>query len=545
MFRRPIVVAFMVLLSFAAACAPQAGSPTPTPGGTGAVPKATSGAVSVATPGTAAGKPQRGGTLIFAQSGEAPQLDPALMTQALNKVWTRYMYNTLVQTNESGDIIPELATSWSSPDPQTLELKLREGVKFHDGTDFNSQAVKFNIERILDPATKVLKSAAARVAGIESVQIVDDYTVRLHFKTPQPLQLVFLGDATTGGMVSPSAVKKWGDLNLHPVGTGPFEFVDWFKGDHLTLKRFDGYWRKDQFGDPLPYLDGLLIKPIPDGTVRLANLRTGAADLVDSIIPSQLPTVKADSKLKTAEWGTIRFKLMLNNAMPPFNNKALRQAVDWAIDREAIHKAIYGGTGEPAIFFLDSKSWGFDPTIGKVHPKDNAKAKDKLAEAGMPAGFKFTALSFNTDLELRVVQAIKAQLAEVGIDMELVPLETGELAARRVAGKDQANFTQGGPLYPDPDEIYSYLHSKGENNAGYIRYSNPQVDDLLEKARQASDKAERKSLYAKVQAITQEDVPFINIHNNVTISAMKENLMGFTPTIANVYQQVDWLWLKK
>ncbi len=338
MLRKPAMVVIMLLVSLVGACAPQVGGPTPTPAGTGAVPKATSGAVSVATPKPAVEKPQRGGTLVYAIRGEAGELDPAQVTTGMTMFYGQFMFNTLLEIDSAGQVRPGLAESWSYPDPKTLVLNLRKGVKFHDGTDFNAEAVKFNIGRMIgNPATDPYQAGPqygrTLLADVKSVDVIDNYTVKFNLGTPQAALLGNLTINAAAAMFSPTAVKKWDkDTVNHPVGTGPFEFVEWVKGDHLTVKRFDGYWRKDEYGDQLPYLDGVIVKPIPDTSVALTNLRTGNVDMINELEPAQIPLLEADKNLKTAQWGGNALYVMLKNALPPFENKALRQAVAWAID---------------------------------------------------------------------------------------------------------------------------------------------------------------------------------------------------------------------
>lgn len=543
MLKRVMIVAVLLMLPLLGACAPQSERPTPTPAPTTAAPKPAPSPQPAATP-PAVAKPQRGGTLVFAMTGEAAELDPNKTTVGVTRRYARFMYNTLVNTDENANIIPELAESWSNPDPKSYVFKLKKGVKFHDGTDFNAEAVKFNIDRIMDPATKGY--GRGTLENVVSVEVIDDYAVKFNLKTPQPSLLGDLSLTYSSAMYSPAAVKKWGEETVnHAVGTGPFEQVEWIKGDHLTVKRFNGYWRKDEFGDPLPYLDQVIIKPIPDRSVMLTNLRTGNLDIMDEVEPTQVSIVENDKNLRLVYWGNYHYTLNLNNAMSPFDNKALRQAVAWAIDREGIHKGIFGGIGEPAQYILSAKSWAFDPT-GKFYTRDPGKAKEKLAEGGKPGGFKFVVKSYAQPTELRIAQAIAAQLAEVGIDMEIVPIEERQLAVDRVAGKFEAIFSKigGVPAPPDPDTyVYRYFHSGSSLN--YTKYRNPEVDKLLGEARVIYDQAQRKALYGKAQALIVDDSPSIWLHHDVIPTAMNQKVMGFKPNIDLYHLLFDWTWLKR
>ena len=215
--------------------------------------------------------------------------------------------------------------------------------------------------------------------------------------------------------------------------------------------------------------------------------------------------------------------------------------MSWAIDRESIHKALYGGNGAPGQYVILPQHWAFDPT-GKFYTLDLAKAKEKLAEGGKPNGFKFVAKSFNTELELRVAQAIKGQLAEVGIDMEIVPLEATQMSGETVAKNFEAIFTVGSRIASDPDDMLfgDFNTASAFSTCGYA-----QLDELMAKAGQVYDRAERKALYARIQATILDDASVIWLHSDRTTTAMNQKVMGFTPNIDIYYLQLDWMWLKK
>lgn len=532
MFRKaPLgaISGFLVILVLLGACTPQQTAQI-APAGEGSKP--------------APASPQKGGTLRVAVSGDAGELDPHKATVGTTRRFARLIYNSLTNSDAAGNIIPELAESWSTPDPRTYVFKLRKGVKFHDGTDFNAEAVKFNFDRILAPETKAFMRGQFVGAGETSVDVVDEYTARFSLKTSNAAFPSFMAEIMAGGIISPAALKKWGDqINVHPVGTGPFEFVEWVKDDHMTVKRFEGYWRKDEKGSPLPYLDQIIFRPIPDSTVRLTDLRTGNVDLVDTVLPSDVATVAADKNLKTVDWGNARFMIMLNCSVPPFNNKALRQAVAWALDGETLHRAIYVGIGAAAQAPLDPKHWAFDPQ-GKFYAKDLVRAKAKLAEGGKPNGFKFEAKNFNRPLEVRVAQAVKGQLAEAGINMEILLVEERQLGSDRVAAKYEAIFSTGVGMPADPDvELYPSYHSKGARN--YAKCGNPDLDQLLDKAQQVPDQAERKTLYAKAQAMILDDSSHIYLHHDALTTAMNQKVQGFIPNIGLYHLQFDWIWLQE
>src|SRR3954469_6572071 len=219
-----------------------------------------------AKPAAAGGTPTKGGTLRIGLSSEAVTMDPHLSGSKIDRQIYHNIYEPLVMLDTKLQIQPSLAESWSYPDPKTLVFKLRQGVKFHDGTDFDADAVKFNVDRMQNPDTKSVRTG--EIANIQNAEVVDPYTVKLNLKKPDSTLLATLTDRA-GMIISPDAVKKFGaDIQRNPVGTGPFQFVEWVKDDHLATKRFDAYWDKNNG----PYLDGLRYRPIPDDTVALQSL---------------------------------------------------------------------------------------------------------------------------------------------------------------------------------------------------------------------------------------------------------------------------------
>jgi len=324
-------------------------------------------------------------------------------------------------------------------------------------------------------------------------------------------------------------VKKWGeDFATHPVGTGPFEFVEWVKDDHLTLKRFENYWEKDAQGQQLPYLDGVTFKPLSDLTVMLTGLRTGSLDIIEAILPSDLATVRADSNLRVVEGPGNLQVVWFNNSKPPFDNKALRQAISSGIDRDGIEKALYFGTGTPGAYLLPPGNWALNPQ-GSFYTFDAAGAKAKLAEGGQPNGFTFQALVNNVTNDLQLAQAVQGQLAAFGVRMDIVPLESQVNADRRLSGDFIASFSNLTPT-TDPDQyIYSYVRTgQGVNRA---RYSNPNVDALLDKARQSTDQATRKAAYVEAQQLILDDAPLMYTHLDADLKGVRARVQGMTPSI--------------
>src|SRR5262245_38486942 len=439
---------------------------------------------------SAAGQePQRGGTLRVGLQADFTTLDPHMSTSAEDRDLYYQLYTPLVGLDANLRIVPELAESWEQPDALTLMFRLRKGVKFHDGTDVNADVVKWNFERMLDPATGSIRRS--ELGNVKSVDVVDAHTVRVNLKAPDAALLATLADRA-GMMVSRAAVEKYGkDFARHPVGSGPFQFVEWVKDDHLTVRRFAGNAKPG-----LPYLDEIVYKPIPDHTVKLTALRTGTLDLIDELPPKDVAGTKTNPRLRVIETPGLGYRrIELNHPRPPFNNKALRQAVAWAINREAIHRAGFFGTGAAAQGPIPPRSWAYEPVAGYGATPDLAKAKEKLAEGGQPTGFRFGLNIVNTPVAQKQAEIIQDNLKKVGIDVEITLLEVGAFDEKRRATQfDGAEGLWSGRADPDGN-MYAHLITGGTNNWG--KFSNPRLDELLRSARSASQQSERKRLYGE------------------------------------------------
>ncbi len=442
------------------------------------------------------------GRLLVAIPGDWATLDPALYTNVSEREIFYSIYDPLVDMNENLEIQPRLAKSWDvQDDGKTIVFHLQSGVKFHDGTDFNADAVKFNLERMLDPATG--SPQRTNIDAITKVDVVDPLTVRLTLSAPfTPL----LGSLTEGPgfMSSPAAIQKAGKgYGQQPVGTGPFVVSEWLKADQIRLKKFDGYWRSG-----MPKVTDAVWKPIADETVRMANLASGTANVVDDV-----PAKDRDAARKNANYtywdatGTRWPMMRLNVAKEPFNNKAFRQAVSYAINRDDIVRAVYFGEAEPALGPISPlyKSY-YDQTITQWgFGYDPAKAKAKLAEAGV-SGATFTIDVQNNASQQRMGEIIKENLAAIGVTANIQPYESTAFQDRITNKLYQATIGSWTPR-PDVDGTM-YRHFASDGNVNSMSYSNPQVDQLLKQTRVVPNGQQRVQLYQQVQKLIVDDAPW-------------------------------------
>ena len=524
-------------LALVVACGPQAGAP--------AAPQTSAPAQGQLTPAGqqqsatgGAGAPKKGGSLRVGLSVDAATMDPHLSGSKIDRQIYHNIFDPLLVIDTRLEVKPNLAESWQTPDPKTLIFKLRQGVKFHDGTDFNAEAAKFNFDRMSTEPRSVRKGEVANIAASE---IVDPYTLKLTLKQPDSSLLATLTDRA-GMMISPSAINKFGtDLehNITGAGTGPFQFVEWVKDDHVLLKRNETYWNKEGG----PYLEQVRYRPIPDDTVKLQSLQAGEIDALDYLAPRNVALAKGDSNLTVIDVPSLAaFWYQVNTTRPPFDNKALRQAVMYAIDTEAIVKGVWLGVGVPANGPISPSSWAYDDSIKPVQ-RDLDKARAKLAEAGMPGGFSFSFNLDNTPISVQEAEVVKAQLAEAGITMNVNVIDGARLLAEGNAKNfDMSTYQWSGR--PDPDgNTYQFFHTTPGTSLNWSGFSNPRADEILEKTRQVSDHAERKQLYSQLIQVLREEVPAIFIIHPIEPKAFSPKVQGYDAVPDGMMRFKD-VWLK-
>lgn len=461
----------------------------------------------------------RGGTLRVGMDADNTTMDPHRSTAAVDRQVYNNIYGKLVDIDAKFGIVPQLAQSWEIRNSGlSYVFKLRRGVKFHDGTDFNAEIVKWNFDRMRDP--QLASPRRSEIAPVKDVKVVDPYTVEITLTAPFTPFLSVLTDRA-GMMVSRAAVEKHkDDYARNPVGTGPFRFVEWVKDDHLTIRRFDGYWDKDR-----PYLDEVVYRPIPDASVRFTAMRTGQIDFMHQIHPKDVSTAKGERALKVSEIPSLWWQgIHLNNQVAPFSNKALRQAMWYAVDRNVIQRVVYYNQGAPAWSPFPPSMWAQDRDFSDWK-RDPAKARARLAEGGAATGLSFTVKGWNSPTQIQELQIIQAQLKEIGVDMKIELLEFGKLLAD-LNSHNFAALRVGWSGRPDPDgNAHVFLHSKGGLNR--VRYANPKMDELLDQARTEADQGKRKALYAQVTRLAAEDVPYVWLHHDAEVKVWAEHVKGF------------------
>jgi peptide/nickel transport system substrate-binding protein len=487
--------------------------------------------------GTSNGSPKTGGTLRVAQETEINTLDPNTSGLVVEREIYYNLYDSLLGIDAKLNFVPELAQTWKFTDPQTLVLTLRKDVKFQDGTDFNADAVKFNLDRYMtstDPAA----ARKSDLASVQSVEVTDPSTATIHLKRPDATLLAAMVDRA-GMMLSPTAVKQLGaGLAQAPVsaGSGPFQFVEWKRDDHLTLKRNPNYWRKDSSGRSLPYLDQVTYRPMTDLNAILAALKTGDVDMARVVAGKDVAAVKSDSTLVYRDTPSLGFGgFELNHAAPPFNDPAKAKAVALAVDRNQILQNVGFGVGVVSYGPITSASWAYDSAEKIFDKPDPAKAK------ATATGFSFTLKTANTQDAIQSGQLIQAQLAKAGITMNLLPEDFGKLTLETRVQHQFEAAAGGWSGRIDPDgNMYAWFHTGGSFNDG--RYSNPQVDQMLEQARATTDQAKRKQLYQDAQKALVGDAAYVFTTDPTVPQISSKKVQNFTliPDGINRFSQV-WI----
>lgn len=472
---------------------------------------------------------RRGGTLRVAISGDLVTLDPHLSGAAIDRQPYQNVFDKLVDTDEHLTIVPVLATSWTvSPDGRTVVFKLRQGVTFHDGTPFGAEAVKVNFDRMLDPKFPPIRKAEMR--PVQRVVVVDPSTVQVVMERPYSPLLYALTDRA-GMMLSPAALAKEGmNFTQHPVGTGPFRFVERVPQDHTTFERNPGYWVKG-----LPYADRLVFRPITSDPARIANLKSGDVDIVANVPLPQVPELATEAArpgaaFRLLERGPFQWNAMpLNVTRPPFDNKLLRQALSLTIDRQVLANAVLRGAAYPARSFFPNGTPAFDPSI-PVPARNVALAKEKLAQAGHPGGFTFTLLLASSgQQDASIAQAIQSMAADAGIHVEIQILEGGAFLATMQKLQHQATLSIWSGR-PDPDfDVYPFVTQTGIGGLNLAGYVSDRATVLLDGARLLGDMSQRRRAYTDVGRIVADDVPYVFLFYPKEYKLVGTHVRGFVP----------------
>ncbi|MGE9292092.1 MAG: ABC transporter substrate-binding protein [Puniceicoccales bacterium] len=456
-------------------------------------------------------------TLVIAQSAEPKSLDPHVATSLNDFRVLENVYEGLVRFKPGTmDIEPALAERWEiSEDGRVYTFYLRGGVRFHDGSPFNAEAVQYNFERLLDPEHPEYDTGPFPLsfffATVERVEVVNDLTVRLHLKEPFAPLLANLA-YPTGYKVSPSELRRLrGDFGRMPSGTGPFRVAEWQSNRFVRLERYEGYW-----GTP-PKLAQVYFKTVTDENARLTELLSGAADLIVEVSPDMIQFFRDDAAFQVyEESGPHLWFLIFNLRSPVLEDVRVRQAINYAIDKQGLTEKLLQGTASVAAGPVPKAfGWAYDEAL-QPYPYDPGKARE-LINAAETEGAPLTLFATESGSGMLdpkgMAEAIQADLAAVGLDVTIETYEWNTYLSKVNGGLEgQADMAEMAWMTNDPDTLpFLTLRSQawpeqGGFNSGY--YANEQVDQWLEQARRETDLDKRAALYRKVQQVVHEEAPW-------------------------------------
>lgn len=520
---------------------------TTAPSGGGTTTAGGASATSAAT--AAAAKVNRGGAFNVAIARDLTTLDPTRNQDVYGGSVLSMVAEGIYEVDKNANTVPRVAQKAESPEPNVYVWTLRPGIKFQDGTDLNSEAVKFNINRHIDDPKSVRHQD---VTDVTSIETPDPNTVKLTLKQPYAPFPTKMGSGGAGTLLSPAVVQKLGDnlqRDLTNAGAAAFKFKEWQKDTQVTLLRNETYWKKAADGSALPYVDSVVLKIFPDENVRLTNVQTGDSDaLQGNPPPKDVASLRTSSDPLYKEIPAIGWSFMtVNCAKEPFNNPAARRALSYAIDRGQILQTVFFNVGIVQDTPVPSTiAWAYDANNHPYAKQDMAKAKDELAKAGMANGFKFTLQISNASPVIQqTAELMKDQIKGLGIDLTIQPLEFGTVVQNATNGNyDSALIGWSGSTDPDGN-LYSLFYTKAGFNLA--QYSNPQLDQLLDKGRTTLDQAQRGDIYKQAQQILFQDQPFLVYYQGVQGTVFRKIVQNYPMTYNGYWGAADYdqVWKSK
>ena len=481
---------------------------------------AVSTALFLPTLASAAETPKSGGTLRYGTVSEVSSLDPHVYVGSAWKVLMEAIYSTLVSFNQDGEMVPELAESFETPDARTFVFKLRQGITFHDGTPLTAEDVKFSLERIQNPDTG--GTLRPNLEGA-TVTVVDERTVRI--EKPQPdatlLSVLALPEAS---IVSKSWIESGPNVKAETNGTGPFMLEDYETAVRAVLARNPEYFVSGQ-----PYLEGVEFRMIKNDDARVNALRTGALDMIDFVPWKDIDALRGLPNLTVESAGGAFMNLWFNATKKPFDDPNVRKAFAMAIDREGISKAAFFGHGAPLYgppTTEDSPFYNADLAGSFKH--DPAQAKALLAEAGYPDGLEFELSVFQgLTIYTTTAQIVQANLKEIGLNANIKLLEWANVVEKKDSGDYDVMVYGVSVKLPDPDAYSYYFGAESSYWAKPIGYRDETLETLLAEGRSLTDLEARKAVYRKVEERLIEQSPWVFINWREQAQAYASNVKGY------------------
>ncbi|MED4080484.1 glutathione ABC transporter substrate-binding protein [Halalkalibacterium halodurans] len=484
-----------------------------------------------------------GGDLILGVLSDISMLDPHTSSDVPSGAVQSNIYETLVKFNSDMELEPLLAESWEAVEEDVWEFRLQEGVTFHDGSEFNGDVVKANIERILDETTASPRAILFEI--IEEIEVIDSHTVRMKTEQPfAPLPAHFAHYASS--MISLKAIEadqaavESGEqpgtyINEHPYGTGAFTFENWNPGTEVILSRFDDYW-----GEPA-HVDTATFRVIPEDLTRLAELETGGVHIIDPVQASDRTRVENTDGMNLYQRNAASITYMgFNVQKEPLDNELVRQAIALALDKDAMLQGVLDGTGEPAVGPINETNFGFSSEVAGIE-QDVERARELLAEAGYEEGFSTTIWTNDNRERMDIAEIAQANLAEVGIDANIEVVEWGAYLELTGSGNHDLfilglSLGTGDADYP----MHMLFHSENIGETGNRSFFQDEAfDAMLHEARIEQDEETRLQMYMEATEYLNEKVPMAFLYHPDHLMGYRDEVQGFWADASGIYQLKD------
>lgn len=466
--------------------------------------------------------------VVVMQSADANTLDPTMNRETPTYNVLINIFDALLFKEADGSMSPGLAESWAAVDAVTWEFTLREGVTFHNGEPLTAEAVRFTITRILDPETE--SPIRRGFSFIEAVEVTGELTLTITTSSPQPLAEIYFSELM---IIPPAYFQEVGAdaFAERPIGTGPFRVIRWQRDVELELAANPDYWRGP------PSIDRLIFRPVPEAITRFSSLSAGEADLIVNLPPSLIPSVQSLNTARLEAVDSARVIYIGINTLHegPLQDPRVRQALNYAVDIDAIITGIFNGFATPTTTLLTAIDFGYNPDLSP-YPYDPERARALLAEAGHADGFTLTLGTPNGRYinDVQVAQAVAAQLEAIGLTVTLDVREYGAYVGDLFAGNAPDLYLIGWGNAPFDADFILYPLSHSDGLLSY--YRNPELDALLEAARTTLDRAARRNAYITATALLQEEAPMIFLYKQQDAYGVS-NRLDWTP------RADEFLWL--
>lgn len=484
-----------------------------------------------------------GGDLVVAVLSDANSLDPHTANDVPSGQVHTNVYDTLVKYDDNMELEPGLAESWEDVEEDVWHFNLVEGAEFHDGEPFNAEAVVANIERILDDEIASPRKILFEI--VEEVNAVDEYTVEFVTEDPfAPLPAHLAHYAAS--IISPQVIENDyaamedganpGDhVNEHPYGTGPFKFESWDTGDQIVMHKNEDYW------DGAPHVDTVTLRVVPEDLTRIGELESGAAHIIDPVTPSDMGRVDAADGVNVYQRNAASITYLgFNVEQEPFDDPLVRRAISKALNKEAMLDGVLEGTGDPAIGVVNDTQFGYSENVDQLQ-YDPEAAQELLAEAGYEDGFETTIWTNDSRERMDVAELAQADLAQIGIDIEIEVVEWGAYLDQTGAGEHDMfilglSLGTGDADYP----MHMLLHSTNVGAAGNRSFfADDEFDAILQEARVEQDEDTRLTLYEDATNYILEESPMTFLYHPDHIMGYSDNVEGFWADPSGMYQLKD------